>query len=122
MQRATYRIVLIDDDLDMHDVARVVLPPPRHSVSCATTAAAGLELIRRERPDLILLDIMLATPTEGFAVAEQLKADPELCRIPIVMISSAALDGPPPATAARFLEKPLDPLELQRIVVEVAGT
>ena len=63
------RILLIDDDTDMHLVVEVMLADEGYQLTCCRTGGAGLEAMRRQRPDLILLDIMLSEPTEGLQVA-----------------------------------------------------
>ncbi len=121
MRRAPYQIVLIDDDVDMHDVVRLVLPAPVYRVRCATTATVGLDLIRAERPDVLLLDIMLSTPSEGLELAASLRADPQLAILPIIFISAAppevSLNRLPPGT--RLIEKPLEAHELRDALREV---
>ena len=59
------RILLIDDDPDIHLAVEMMLVPLGYELTCYSTGAAGLEALRREPPDLLLLDIMLTQPTEG---------------------------------------------------------
>lgn len=120
-------ILLIDDDLDMHEVTRLVLEPLGFRVSCATTVPAGVGVLESDPVDLLLLDIMLATPSEGLELADRIRADEKLSNLPIILVSSApqmsALEahrgsgvvGPRPG---RFLEKPLDARQLRQAVVE----
>jgi CheY-like chemotaxis protein len=118
-------ILFIDDDLDMHDIVRLILEPLGYRITCCATAPAGREALRRDRPDLILLDIMLASPDEGIVLAKELKSDGDLKEIPIVIISSMGesvgadyareLDaGGLPREG--FLEKPLDALKLRSVL------
>jgi CheY-like chemotaxis protein len=111
------RILFIDDDRDMHTAVELILTPLGHELTCCLTGSAGLEAMRRQRPDLVLLDIMLAQPTEGLQVACQMRQDPRLKDIPIVFISAMgeqaeveyAKEVCPVALAAdMFIEKPLD--------------
>lgn len=117
MNAEPYRIVLIDDDLDMHHAVRAMLPQAEFSVTCHTTGPAGLEAVRRDRPDLVLLDIMLATPSEGFHLCYTLKEDEKLRDIPVIMISAIGqrigMDyarelGSEYVPADAFVEKPFD--------------
>lgn len=115
-------VLLIDDDTDMHDVVRLVLEPMGYRVVACTTAPEGLALIRTAQPDLVLLDVMLTTPTEGLEVAARLRDDPALRR-PVILISSVPLtdreDGTVGELCARFLEKPLDAQQLRGAVAAV---
>ncbi|MEW6251292.1 MAG: response regulator [Planctomycetota bacterium] len=121
MPDAPYHILLIDDDPDMHDVVRLILPPPSYRVTCCATTAAGSSVLGAERPDALLLDIMLATPTEGLEFARRLEHDPQLGGIPIILISSAPLENPGqvPAGVAGFIEKPLQARDLREFLREV---
>ena len=111
------RILLIDDDTDMHLVVEVMLADQGYQLTCCRTGAAGLEAMRRQRPDLILLDIMLSEPTEGLQVACQMRQDDRLKSIPIIFLSSigeslgtdyAKEVCPIALDADMFLEKPLE--------------
>ena len=121
-------VLMIDDDPDMHDVARLVLEPLGYRVTCYATGSAGMEALRKDRPDVLLLDIMLATPREGLVLANEIKHDDELKTIPIIMISAIGqavgeeyareLDDDH-VPVERFMEKPLDPLALREAVTQV---
>jgi DNA-binding response OmpR family regulator len=120
-----YHILLIEDDLDMHHAVRAMLPKPEFHVTCRATGPAGLEAMRQDPPDLVLLDIMLATPSEGFHLCYLMKEDPRLCDVPVIMISAigerVGMDyakelGTDYVPAEAFLEKPLDAGTLQRTV------
>jgi len=111
------QILLIDDDPDMHLVVRMILEPQGYQVDCCLTGAEGLERMRRQRPDLVMLDIMLAHPSEGLQVACEMPHDERLKDIPIIMISAIGetmgkdyYSEVCPGTAAGdlFLEKPFD--------------
>jgi DNA-binding response OmpR family regulator len=114
---SVYRILLIEDDLDMHHAIRSILPEPEFHVTCCSTGQAGWEAMRQEPPDLLLLDIMLATPSEGFHICYQMKEDPRLRHVPVLMISAIGqrmgMDyarelGTDYVPADAFLEKPFD--------------
>lgn len=121
-------ILLIDDDADMHHAARLMLEPAGYEIRCESTGPAGLNAIRRDPPDLILLDIMLAAPTEGIELAATLKDNARFKGIPIIMISSigqqigadlAQQTGVDSVKAERFLEKPLSAQTLLTTVRDV---
>ncbi len=110
------RIVVIDDDPDVREALTLMLESAGYRLTCCATGPEGMTAIGRDRPDLILLDIMLASPSEGFHLAYELRKDEELSRIPIIMISSigqtmgidyAKEVGSEYVPAERFLNKPL---------------
>ncbi len=119
------RILLIDDDPDIHLAVRVMLESLGHTVACYQTGQAGLEAIRRDPPDLILLDIMLTHPSEGLQVACELRRDSRLKSIPLALVSSIGESigmeygrevCPDVMSADLFLEKPFDAATLRDAV------
>ncbi|MFH1418950.1 MAG: response regulator [Planctomycetota bacterium] len=123
-------ILLIDDDADIHEVVKMILEPLGHQIECALTGPSGMEAARRLHPDMILLDIMLDSPSEGFHLAYEFKKDEALKDIPIVIISSIGktmgIDyskdlGSDYVPASRFLDKPFDAAQLRSAVEEALG-
>ncbi len=119
------RILLIDDDPDMHLVMKTILEPEGYDVACSLTGSGGLESMRRQPPDLVLLDIMLTDPSEGLRVACEMRHDAQLKGIPIIMISAIGETigqdyysevCPGTASGDLFLEKPFDPLTVREAV------
>jgi CheY-like chemotaxis protein len=125
MADATKKVLLIDDDADVHEVVKMILEPKGYKVECSLTGPNGLEAARRMMPDVLLLDIMLDTPSEGFHIAYTLKNDDVLKSIPIVIISSIGkkmgIDyakelGTDYVPASVFIEKPFDAATLLKAV------
>jgi len=86
------KILLIDDDADFVESTKMVLESKPYEVIVAVDGDDGLRKAREEKPDLILLDIIM--PVEnGFTAAEQLKKDPELADIPVLMLTSYSTKG-----------------------------
>ena len=124
------RVLLIEDDPDMHDVVQTVLGSDQYELISCYTGPEGMEAARTpgQKPDLILLDIMLSSPSEGFHLAYELKQDEELKNVPIIMISSIGktmgLDyskelGSDYVKADRFLDKPFDGKTLRDTIAAV---
>lgn len=115
-------VLLIDDDPDFVVGTRVTLEANGYRTLTALSGAEGLALARSEKPDVILLDIIMPHQ-DGFMVCETLKADPELAKIPVIMLTSfserlretsyAALQGMM-LEAEDYLDKPVRPPELIR--------
>lgn len=128
MNKDTKHILVIDDDPDMHVAFRTILEPQGYRVTGCTDGPAGVQSMRRERPALLLLDIMMATPSEGFHVLYELKKDEVLARIPVVIVSSigdeTGIDfsqhaGTSYIPADAFLEKPIDAPKLLETIASV---
>jgi len=80
-------VVVIDDDpLDL-ELVEAVLAPVGWTVLCATGGEEGVELVRRERPSVVLLDLLMPD-VNGFEVVERLRADPSVVDVPIVVLTS----------------------------------
>ncbi len=84
------KILIVDDDPDFTFATSAVLRSAGYSVSSATDGEKGLGLARAEKPDLIILDVMMTYLLEGLSVGAQLQADPDLAKIPVLMLSAIA--------------------------------
>ena len=125
MNAKNCRILLIDDDPDMHLVMQMILEPEGYKVICCRTGAEGMETMRRQPPDVVLLDIMLSDPSEGLRVACEMRHDESLKGIPLIMISAIGEKMgqdyysevcPGTASGDLFLEKPFDPITVREAV------
>jgi len=85
------RILMVDDDQVLVEATKAILESRDYQVSVAYDGATGLEKARAEKPDLIILDIIMPDQ-DGFAVCEQLKADTDLAAVPVLMMTSFAKD------------------------------
>jgi CheY-like chemotaxis protein len=126
--RAKRRILIVDDDADFRESTKILLEAYGYEVATAPTGRAGLEALKREPPDLLVVDVMMEYDGAGYEVNQAVKFGPEfeaLRHIPIVMVSSIPVD---PATRFRtagevdmitpnvYLTKPL---EIARFLAEV---
>lgn len=118
------KILLIDDDVDFVEATTIVLESKPYEVIVASEGEEGLRRARGEKPDLIILDIIMPVK-DGFTAAEEFKKDPELGKIPIIMLTSYAERGGETSIAASrgltleaedYIDKPVKPEELlQRV-------
>jgi len=118
------KILLIDDDVDFVEATKIVLESKPYKVIVAREGNEGLRKAREEKPDLILLDIIMPVK-DGFTTAEEFKKDPELSKIPVLMLTSFAERGGEtgiPASrgltleAEDYIDKPVSPEELLKRV------
>ena len=124
-------ILIIDDDKDLVNSIEIILQTKQYQVRSAFNGKEGYGKIEKKIPDLILLDVMMATDTEGFDLAYKLKENPKYHDIPIIMITSftqkMAEQGPESFQhilgeawpVSSFLEKPIDPEVLLSMVEKV---
>jgi len=115
-------VLLVDDEQAIRTICRVNLEGDGFTVLEAKSGAEALEEVMRERPSLVLLDVMMPG-VDGWGVAEQLAADAETRDIPVVFLSARATPEDrlraQALGAVGYLEKPFDPLELAGIVRDV---
>jgi two-component system alkaline phosphatase synthesis response regulator PhoP len=114
------KILLIDDDVDFVDANKTILEKAGYDVVVAYQGDEGLQKSRKEKPDLILLDVIMPVK-DGFTAAEQFKKDPELSRIPVLMLTAFSSKGPGSGipvgrgftlATEDYLEKPIAPQDL----------
>ena len=82
------RILIIDDDPDITEAVKVILENQGYATDSATDGSKGIERVKANKPDLIILDVMMNTLSEGFLVSRELKKDPKYKNIPILMVTS----------------------------------
>ncbi|MBM4443850.1 MAG: response regulator [Chloroflexi bacterium] len=108
------KILLIDDDPDFVEVTRKVLEKGEsYQVVIAVNGKEGLEKAKKEKPDLILLDILMPV-TDGFGFAEQFSKERSLRNIPVLALTSfsTSLGEPFAFDVAEFIRKPVGPRDL----------
>ena len=118
------KILIVDDDPIYVKATQAVLESKKYQVSSASDGEEGCRKAKEIKPDLIILDIIMPMQ-DGFSTCEQLKKDPELSSIPILIMTSFSEKGKEtniPTSAGFGLEaedyadKPISPDELLRRV------
>jgi len=84
------KVLVVDDDPDFVAVTKTILTKEGYQVMTAANGDEALAAMKKELPNLVLMDVMMKTPLEGVAVSQKMFADPVLSKIPIVMVSSIA--------------------------------
>ena len=82
------RVLIVDDDHDFVEAVSCFLEANSFIVLRSHTGPDGIRLAKTERPDLILMDIMMSERTEGFFAIQEIRRDPALKSIPIFVLSS----------------------------------
>ncbi len=86
------KILIVDDDLDFIEISRLNLEAKGYRVLSASTGKEGWRMAEKERPDLIILDLMMEKLDSGMALSHKIKSDPGLSSTPILMLTSIARD------------------------------
>jgi two-component system cell cycle response regulator len=82
------KVLIVDDELFNVDYLQQELEDHNYQITTAFNGKEALEKIRKEQPDLVLLDLMMPV-LDGFAVLSEVKADNDLRNIPVIIISAA---------------------------------
>ena len=118
------KILLVDDDRDFVEATAMVLESKPYEVVVAYDGDDGLAKARKEKPDLIILDIIMPVK-DGFRAAEQLKKDQDLKKIPVIMLTSFSEKGGETSLSVSqgfaldtedYVDKPVTPEELLKRV------
>jgi len=116
-----FRILVVDDEPTLVRLMEFILAKHGHKMLVATNGAEALDVIRNQRPDLVLLDIMMPR-IDGYEVARIVRADAELCSTPIIMLSAKAQDQDIKrgldVGVDEYITKPFAPEQLVHIVNE----
>jgi len=126
-------VLVVDDDPDVRLFNTTVLEENGYTPLVAANGQEGLEIIRKELPDLVILDVMMPKQS-GIRLYRELKTDKALKKIPVIILSGIAEktflrsqnaltefgreEVPPPET---YIEKPVEPDELASVVKKVLG-
>ena len=86
--KSTAKILIIDDDPDYVEAIKAILESKSYKVAAAYNRNDGMKKIDSEKPDLIILDIMMEKMDDGFTICYKLKHDPELKKIPVLSVSN----------------------------------
>jgi DNA-binding response OmpR family regulator len=115
------RILIVDDDIDIIEASSVVLEIAGHEIVSACNIDDGIEAVQEKKPDLMILDVMMDEPDDGFTMAQKVRALG--IKTPIIMLTSVASvtglsfgmdDEMLPVDD--FIQKPVDPAVLQEKV------
>ena len=112
---ATKHVLTVDDENHIRRLVEVNLQRAGYRVSAACDGVEALERIRVERPDMIVLDVMMPR-LDGFELLRRLKADVDTATIPVLMLTAKAQDADIfrgwASGVDAYLTKPFNPLEL----------
>jgi len=114
-------ILIADDDPDIVEAMKTVLEASGFGVQTAPNGQECLRKLREAKPDLLILDVMMTTETEGFHVAYEIRQDPKLRDLPVLMLTAieqkTGLKFSPEQDedylpVEQFVTKPIEPDEL----------
>jgi len=123
IKKAKKTILIVEDEPDVQEIYKTKFEKFGYKVITAKSGTSGIDLTVREKPDLILLDIVLPLK-EGFEVLENLKRNPETKDIPVVILSNLDQDyeikmGKNLGAAAYLTKVDTTPDELVKVVEEI---
>ncbi len=129
---AKAKILITDDDQDIRNSVKAILESRQYEVVTAAGRIEGMDKIESEKPDLLILDVMMSSWHDGFEMARELKKDPQYKKIPILMMTGVkertginfkpAAGDPTWCPVEGFLDKPVEPdilvAEIEKLLSE----
>jgi two-component system, OmpR family, response regulator VicR len=120
-----YRILCIEDDSEMTDLMQLILARKGYQILIAAGGQAGIQKVREDKPDLVLLDLMMPD-MDGWEVYQQMKADETTRDIPVIIVTAKAQSidkvlGLHIAKVDDYIAKPFSPKDLVESVERVLG-
>lgn len=116
------KILAVDDERHIVRLVEVNLQRAGYQVVTAYDGREALEKVKSEKPDLVVLDVMMPY-MDGFEVLKNLKADPVLAEIPVIMLTAKAQDADVfrgwQSGVDCYLTKPFNPMELLTFVKRI---
>ncbi|MHC4456096.1 MAG: response regulator [Planctomycetota bacterium] len=113
------KILIVDDDPDFTKALQITLESEDYTVVTAADRTEGMDKIRTDKPDLIILDVMMSTWQDGFEMSRELKKDPKYKDIPILLLTAvkdrsgidfkSTAGDPTWCPVDQFLDKPVEP-------------
>lgn len=113
------KVLIVDDDPDFVAVTKAVLEREQYTVATASDTEEGMSQIQAGKPDLIIMDVMMSTWSDGFEMSRELKKDPRYDDIPILMLTGveqktgigfkSTAGDPEWLPVNGFLDKPVEP-------------
>ena len=123
----SFKILVVDDDIDVLESRKIVLEHNNYEVETATNITVAEEILNKEKIDLILLDVMMEKDSDGFVFAQNVKSNEKFKDIPIILATAVNQrtkfrfdieeDGDF-LPVEKFMEKPIDPDDL---IVTIRG-
>lgn len=123
LNKQSKRLAYIEDETEMIDLVRLILGRQGFTVLGANGGREGLDLVRKELPDLVLLDLMMPD-MDGWDVYHQIRSEVQTRDIPVIVITAKAQDidkilGLRVAKVEDYISKPFSPQELIERIEQV---
>jgi two-component system alkaline phosphatase synthesis response regulator PhoP len=123
------KILLIDDDEDLLRSFQVTLESKGFDVVTVSDGKEGFSTLKSEKPDLLVLDVMMETDLEGYNLLHTIKKETDFKELPVIMLTGmvdqlgvnlySGVEGNVLLPNVRFQDKPIDPLILVEIIQEM---
>lgn len=117
-------LLIVDDEQGVRSLVRMTLESENYEILEAQEGSEALSMIRRHRPDLVLLDVMLPD-SSGFDICRAIKTDPDTSSTTVVMLTAKAqsedLEEAEAAGADGYFTKPFSPVALMQRVERIFG-
>ena len=119
------KILIVDDQIEVRELVEITLRSGDYKILQAKNAQEAIEIAKKEKPDLVIMDIMMPGEMDGLEATRLLKEDPQTKDSKIIMLTAKGqvtdLDEGLKVGADGYFIKPFSPLDLIRKVEEIIG-
>ncbi|MFC2145989.1 response regulator [Acidobacteriota bacterium] len=127
------KILIVDDNLDYAEAIKTIVESGPYCAEVATSSKQAVEILDKEIPVLIILDVLLQKGAEGIILSRKFKKDPRLKQVPIIMLTSMTQQTgfkfisedprhPHFLPVEEFIEKPVAPKDLLAKIDKLVST
>lgn len=123
------KILIIDDDIDLRQSFEVTLESQGFMVYSSPNGEEGYDLLLTEKPDLLVLDVMMRTSLEGYNLLHKIKQEEQFKNMPVILLTGMAdqlgvnlasgVDDTKLLPHVYFQDKPIDPLKLVKMITDL---
>lgn len=118
------KILIVDDHVDIRKLIRIIIGKS-FEVLEAGDGATALQIVRKHRPDLVVLDIMMPGELDGLKVLEAIRVDADLAGVKVILLTGRAQAADREAGmsrgAAAYVTKPFSPVQLVNIIKDLVN-
>ena len=119
------KVLIVDDKEEVRELVEVTLRLENYKILMAENGEKAINITKDEKPDLIIMDILMPGEIDGLEVTRRIKCDPELKECKIIMLTAKGqkddIEEGYEAGADIYLVKPFSPMELTKKVEEILG-
>ena len=114
------RVLVVEDERAIAVLLAKLVESCGVTVDVARNGREGMDKMQAQKPDLLLLDLIMPVMS-GEQVLDAMEGDPDLCGVPVVIITTKQPDHDHPTMLLQWIRKPFEPAEVKRVIMDLLG-